>query len=255
MVLLYLLILPNVAVKMYPAVAYIGHTWSIGVEEQFYLIWPWLVKLSKNILTALTAVIVIYLAILFGAEYYASVHPESRGAHVFLQVWLTSSIDCMAIGGIFAWIYFHKKEKTLNLLYHPAVNYGSIILTLLMIFIGIRFPVLHHEIYAVLFSIIILNFSTNPKHAIILEQKHIHYLGKISYGVYMYHVLCIVLSYKLVLFLLGHHNNFLLYLFSFILTFIISIISYEMMEVRFIHLKSKFSAVISGDLAKKKMKE
>ncbi|MFZ4798840.1 MAG: acyltransferase family protein [Bacteroidia bacterium] len=30
------------------AIAPFGHLWSIGVEEQFYLFWPWSVKFTKN---------------------------------------------------------------------------------------------------------------------------------------------------------------------------------------------------------------
>lgn len=251
MVALYLAILPNVAVKLFPAVAFIGHTWSIGVEEQFYYIWPWLVKLSKNILLALISVIVFYLLMLFGLEYMRYLNPDSRFWDVFWNVWMTASIDCMAIGGIFAWLYFHKKQAVLNILYHHFVHIGTIVLTILMIALGIRFPILHHEIYAVLFSVIILNLSTNPRPIINLENKWMNYLGKVSYGIYMYHVLCIVMAYKISLAIFGTHNNMMYYVLSIVLTILISSISYEYMEAKFIHLKAKFSKIVSGDNARK----
>ena len=47
-VLLYFLILPNVAISGIGTIPYIAHLWSIGVEEQFYLIWPFLFKKLKN---------------------------------------------------------------------------------------------------------------------------------------------------------------------------------------------------------------
>ncbi|MCO5231509.1 MAG: acyltransferase [Chitinophagales bacterium] len=254
MAALYLAILPNVAVKLFPAVAFIGHTWSIGVEEQFYYIWPWLVKLSKNILLALTSVIVFYLLMLFGLEYMRYLNPDSRFWDVFWNVWMTASIDCMAIGGIFAWLYFHQKQVILNILYHHFVHIGTIVLTVLMIALGIRFPILHHEIYAVLFSVIILNLSTNPRPIINLENKWMNYLGKVSYGIYMYHVLCIVLAYKITSALLGSHNNIVYYALSIALTILMSSISYEFLESKFIHLKAKFSKIVSGDNARKEGK-
>lgn len=247
----YLAILPNVAVKVYPAVAFIGHTWSIGVEEQFYYIWPWLVKLSKNILAALISVIVFYLFILFCLEYIRYLYPDSRFWDIFWNVWMTASIDCMAIGGIFAWLYFHQKQAILKILYHPYFHIGIIVLTIIMIAMGVRFPILHHEIYALLFSIIILNLSTNPQPILNMENRWMNYLGKISYGIYMYHVLCIVLAYKITLFFLGSHNNIVYYLLSIAFTILLSSISYEYMEARFIHLKSKFSQIVSGDNARK----
>src|SRR5207249_1695754 len=44
---LYLLMLPNVAEVIY-TVPYIGGAWTIGVEEQFYLFWPWLIRTNRN---------------------------------------------------------------------------------------------------------------------------------------------------------------------------------------------------------------
>ncbi|MGZ3885588.1 MAG: acyltransferase family protein, partial [Bacteroidia bacterium] len=54
---LYMLMLPNLAFAMFGAVPHIGQAWSIGVEEQFYIIWPLIVKFSNHILRALFIVI------------------------------------------------------------------------------------------------------------------------------------------------------------------------------------------------------
>ena len=44
--LLYLIILPNLAFSMFVGVPHIGQAWSIGVEEQFYIFWPVLLYLA-----------------------------------------------------------------------------------------------------------------------------------------------------------------------------------------------------------------
>ena len=46
--ILYLLLLPQVAFAIFPAVPHIGQSWSIGVEEQFYIFLPLLIKYFKN---------------------------------------------------------------------------------------------------------------------------------------------------------------------------------------------------------------
>ncbi|MDP1800300.1 MAG: acyltransferase, partial [Bacteroidota bacterium] len=41
---LFLVMLPNLAFAIFKPLPHIGQLWSIGVEEQFYLLWPWVVK-------------------------------------------------------------------------------------------------------------------------------------------------------------------------------------------------------------------
>ena len=40
---------------------FVDHFWSIGVEEQFYLFWPWLVKKIKKRLLLTVSVIILFL--------------------------------------------------------------------------------------------------------------------------------------------------------------------------------------------------
>ena len=46
--ILYIFILPNVVLQLFGAVPLISQLWSIGIEEQFYLFWPHLIKRFKN---------------------------------------------------------------------------------------------------------------------------------------------------------------------------------------------------------------
>src|SRR5690606_37191855 len=58
--LLFVLFLPNAALTLSYVIAGLSQSWSVGVEEQFYLIWPWIIgKYHKNILKVLVAVIVL----------------------------------------------------------------------------------------------------------------------------------------------------------------------------------------------------
>lgn len=250
-ILLYLFILPNVAVKVFSAVPFIGQTWSIGVEEQFYLIWPWLVKHSERILLVLTGVIVVYLIILFGLDWMAAKSHSGNAWKIASDIWHVSSIDCMAIGGIAAWVHYHNKHRILAILTNHFMEFGIALIIIFLIIKGIRFPFLHHEIYAVIFSVLILNLTVKEKSIINLEHPVMDYLGKISYGVYMYHVLCIVIAYKLVLLLNGTHNNWMLYTLSVALTILVSAISYQYFEYPFIKMKARFSKIVSGDAARK----
>ena len=248
---LYLLILPNIAVKLFPAVPFIGQTWSIGVEEQFYLIWPWLVKKTRNVLTVLLSVIIIYLLILFGLDFLAARDGYAGAWHIASEIWHVTSIDCMAIGGVFAWLHFYKKESILRFVRNDIMELISVLIVISFVVKGVRFPILHHEIYAILFGVIILNLATKDKTVLYLEHPVLDYLGKVSYGVYMYHVLCIVIAYKAIAAMAGSVNSWLLYGLSIALTIIVSAISFEMLENPFIKMKARFTKIISGDSARK----
>ena len=63
----FLLFLPNIALMAFPPIPYASQTWSVGVEEQFYLIWPILIKNVANKKKLLISIVVFYLIIkLFG---------------------------------------------------------------------------------------------------------------------------------------------------------------------------------------------
>jgi len=157
-------------------------------------------------------------------------------------------IDCMAIGGLFAYMHF-KKMKIINVLYNPVLNWAIVIFSIIVLFIDFTIPYLHYEFFAILYGILILNFSTNPKPIINLENRALDFLGKISYGLYMYHVICIVISLKL-LNIFNIHNWLLQLIVSLGITIIISSLSYYGFEQRFIKMKKKFSKIISGDNAR-----
>lgn len=255
---LYLLILPNVAVKIFNPnpLPLLGPTWSIGVEEQFYFMWPWIIKKSKSILGTLWGVIIIYNLVLFGLVFLSKYYPNIRLVQNIHLVWESFCISTMAIGGLFAWVKFNKKDQFLKILFHPLVDIGSYVVFFgLMIFAG-RFPIFHLEIYAFIFAIMILNLSSNPNSFVKMENKFFNYMGKISYGIYMFHIVSIFVVFKLFKSQLEAWPHELVSvfvnLFSTILVVIISSLTFHFFEKPLLKLKGKFSNIISGDLAKSK---
>jgi peptidoglycan/LPS O-acetylase OafA/YrhL len=171
------------------------------------------------------------------------------------EFWKVFNIDCMAIGGFFA-LLLHGKSPTLKFFQNKYLFYFALVFTSVMIYNGVRFPVLlihdvhfeslYKEFYSFWFGIIILNFASNPDIRISLEIQPFKYLGKISYGLYMYHPACIVIAIQLAL-LFNTTSSLIIYPLSLGLVILIASLSYKYFESYFLKFKGKFSIITSGE--------
>jgi peptidoglycan/LPS O-acetylase OafA/YrhL len=241
--LLYVLFFPNLVLMMYGIVPYASQTWSIGTEEQYYFIWPIILKyFKKNRIILMFFIIFSYLAFTrILLTHYADILPYKNIIKAF---WSKFPIQCMAIGGIFS-ILLYQKNTIIKLIQNTFLFYLTIILVLFLILKSIYLPY-YFEIYSVLFGIIILNFAANDKIKISLENRGLNYLGNISYGLYMYHPIGIV-SAIAISSSIGFTNNWIIYPLSFIFTIIFAGLSYKYFESFFLKFKNKFSIVLSGN--------
>ena len=253
---LFVFFLPNLALKVLPVVPFASQAWSVGTEEQFYLVWPWIMRKFRSILpwimAAIPFVLIGFRKILVLA---CNRLEEGKCFHLFsiLGKFLdTFNIEFMAIGGLAAWILFQEKKKVLSLLFHPL----SQVLLFLAIIVSFGTGLFGHVKFrylfnAFLFAVLILNLAGNDKTLLRLENPFFRFMGRISYGLYMYHALCFYLIFTLLksficglpLFLL---NGFL-YLSVFLLTTGVAWLSYEFLEKRFLRKKKEFTVVASGE--------
>jgi peptidoglycan/LPS O-acetylase OafA/YrhL len=240
----YVLFLPNLAVILFGDIPFAAITWSIGVEEQFYLAWPLLIKYVRNKFLLLCAIIILYPLIGLLLGYYSNYH----WINILKRYWAQTPINCMAIGGMFSLICYRKGHLFMSvkrLLFTKSTQILTFLLLIILLAWHIDLPYFQNEIYSVLFGITIANLALNQKRIINLEFKWLSYLGKISYGLYLYHGIFIVVAIK---FLTYWHllNNICIYSLSIALTIAVSSISYRFFEKPFIARKVKFSAIISG---------
>ena len=168
-----------------------------------------------------------------------------------------SKIECMTIGGLGAYWYFYKRNWILRILYSKIVQALSIIaVPFLLYFTPYLLQDGVHMVYAVCFLIIILNASTNPKPLLKIENKITDYLGIISYGIYMYHLLMVVLVLNFLKHYLGWggemslFQNLTIYGACFGLTVLASSLSYRYLEKPFIRMKKRFTKIRSGEEAR-----
>ena len=117
----------------------------------------------------------------------------------------------MALGGVGALVLFEDQRRVLSILLNRHLQVTVYIATGVLLATGTHVPFLNDEVHAALFAVIILNLAGNKNSVISLENRLLNYLGKVSYGIYMYHVLAIMLSLKLTLAMGIHSNVCLLY--------------------------------------------
>lgn len=247
---LYVIFFPNLVVSLLGVVPYASHIWSIGTEEQFYLVWPVFLKyLKKYRIYLMLSIIIFYL--LFAKFLTSTLSDFLPYKRVIYAFWSNFNIDCMAIGGIYAILLYHK-SRLLEILRNQYFFYLIIVIVMAFMLNGVYIPYIHYEFYATLFGIIILNFASNDKIIISFENRVLNYLGNISYGLYMYHPIGIVLSLAIAK-SLNLMTNWFVYPLSFILTILLAGFSYRYFETFFLKYKTNFSNIISGNDTKRQI--
>jgi peptidoglycan/LPS O-acetylase OafA/YrhL len=185
--LLYVLFLPHWMASHY-RVGLLLPMWSIGVEEQFYLFWAPLVKLfARRILFLILFFIVITsgFQLLVDAGALAPNGPLRDFLH-------TLRFHYMAVGSLFAWVLFNHGERyRVSIFAQPwfqALNIAFLAYHYVIGFPG-QWSVPLDIALALSYGILILNVSVVPKRLLNVEWEPLIYLGKISYGIYMYHMI------------------------------------------------------------------
>lgn len=240
----YSLFIANIGYALNLGFITITPLWSVGSEEQFYLFWPILVNYSEKILHTLTAFAIIFILTKLALRIFEN--------GFFYSMMGYFSFDAMAIGGIGAyWVYSNdSKLKIIYNFYLQLAAWAFFIFSCAYKPIHIA-SVLDSEIHACVYLIMIINVSTNPKTILSLENVFFNYIGKISYGIYVYHMTIIYVIYLFLGNFMGNMENKLLaYCLTYILVTIFTIAfaasSYWLMETKILSFKEKFQRVKSS---------
>ncbi len=221
------------------------HTWSLAVEEQFYLIFPLLILMSRNrshnfFLNILTISFLISLLITI----FAASENEKASFYMLHTRWWEFAIGCILAvikneetnlknnSSNIAYVSFYFKEKIFVSSYSSTYQYLALIfllLSFLMFDESLSVPGLH-TLIPVLSSIILIGyFGTASIVNNILRSTFVRYIGVRSYGFYLWHwpALVFLSSFS------KDSPNYFVTLLVVLISFILSIVSYRLIEVPF----------------------
>lgn len=238
---------------------YMNHTWSLAVEEQFYIFFPLMVRYIKPKYLMSFCLFLIIAAI--STRYIlAQLIPGNEIS------WANtvSNLDFLATGALIA-IAVRKYDLTrirnFSLVLLVAC-FGAYALYLRLILHAglLEFPFSGagpqgQAFFALLlpviaFSIISLVKGKNLFIRLFFENKFIVYIGKISYGIYLFHFPCFAFTdyyFNHAAHPLIRFNGYAIALLKFLITISLAMISWRYFESRILAFKSKFNYKFLGN--------
>lgn len=243
-------------------VLHLGHFWSLCVEEQFYLFWPTAVfwARSKRKLTLLCFLLVVVASFArITIQHYAPASILGEGVPFRI---LTFQPDSLLLGAGLALLWRGEHRHLLQRIASMIALFSTFAIVVYFIwqahFIGHNFR--HGYIYPVWTqtwglsfielvagSFIICALRPGSLTYRILKVKPLRYLGRISYGAYVYHEIPHAVILKAVLhlgrrsaFVLNHHGSITLVI-ALLFTLCIAALSFHYFEASFLNLKKRWA--------------
>jgi len=233
--------------------AYMGGSWSLAVEEQFYLLFPLVVyftpprKLAYVLLAALLAAPPFRIALY---------HWFSKDHFLAFYVLMPCRMDALSVGVLCAMAY---RSAYFSQLFKENIPWlrPLVVAAFLFLICGID-PILSsksmifggYTVLAILYGIILLDSILGPK-GLLKRLTHVGWLralGKIAYSVYLFHLAVAGLAF---FFLLGNQPGLnspvevLVASLAILITLVLGRISWAFLERHFVAMGQLFQYHLS----------
>ena len=161
----------------------VSHFWSLSVEEQFYLFWPFFVLLLKK-RTGVLFVIAMAMIVTGYSQQVFSIFPA---VSPYNYVSLLTRMAPLGLGAAGA-IVVYKNKLPHDVFKNRVVEYAVLLLLLITLATDYAFklPVLGLCSLFLVLKAALYNFSCTFLNQL-LHNKRVLYIGSISYGIYVFH--------------------------------------------------------------------
>jgi peptidoglycan/LPS O-acetylase OafA/YrhL len=218
---------------------FLAHTWSLAIEEQFYLVWPPIVLLVMRrsrpalvggiaLLCALTSAVL--RAGLYGAGVATSVLFNATFSHV---------------DGIFAGcalgVAWTVRRDIVRRIAHPIAAAGAAIAAIVVIVHGQNMYTYGFLVVVIATVLVSAHLLTRPESRMsaLLSTRAPVAIGKRSYGLYLYH-------WPIFLFI-GADTRPVMLVLAFGSSFAAAWLSYRLIETPFLRMKQRWTTRPSAD--------
>ncbi len=216
-----------------------GHSWSLAVEEKYYLFWPVIVMVlsERRALQASILCIVVAIALRFGIVNLYDGDVTGRLYYAF-----DTRFDSIMWGSLLA---FLLRQRRAYEMIRRALT--PMVLILAVVALNIYGPMasngsqIRYVVVPILASIILATYLTRPQMlgCRLLNSKPLVYIGQVSYGIYVLHPLAASVVKRLI----GGDEGWRVYgiMFGYTLLSIgLAALSFKFFESWFLKFKGRF---------------
>lgn len=209
------------------------HLWSISVEEQYYLLAPVLARYKQNLARILIGIILVWWTVLL----IVSALPASA-VGLFVQM---SRYDLIALGALIAYGHYHQ-WRFWSVLANPLTKLlAGVVIVCAVFFAEPTMNVFYTTLVGLAFAVLIYNVAVSTSLPRILANRQLEFLGNLSYSMYVYHPLFVLLFFNIFYARLPLSvYPIVAYIVVIGVTILVSLLSYQFLEKPFLRLKDRF---------------